>query len=269
MQASVDRAIDVLAAISDDIRVVIYFRPQYELFPSTYSTSVKGGNAEPARVPSPQDHFFNYDKMLGLWERAIGRDRIDVRLFVRSDFKGGNFIADFFSVMGMQVPGWASEPKLVNPRLSAAALEFLRIANGLNQAAASEDRFLDVGQLVVSLERIVGNNDPFVGDEILQAIDEAFQESNDLVAARYFPDRQGGLFARFVADGNATVSALTAEQAVTIGMQLWQIRTGRIDHLRSELKRLREEMPKLRAEMRRLRDEVKRLRPAGHGAGKV
>jgi hypothetical protein len=239
--------IATLRVISDDIRVVIYLRPQYELLPSAYSTGVKGGRTTVCRTPRAHDHFFNYDRLLSLWENALGdgaRERITVRLFNRREFKGGTFLADFFDVMGMPMPGWAATAKTLNPRLSAAALEFLRLVNLATETSPDnrkqERQAMDRHALVLALEHYPDDGGLVVAADMLRNTDQLFVESNKAVAARYFPQRAEPLFPPYKQpDGATDAAALTPEQSVEIALHLWQSRTDALAETRAELRRHR------------------------------
>jgi hypothetical protein len=253
-QASVDRLIAALREITDDIRVIIYLRPQYELVVSAYQTSVKGGRATACRAPQARDPFFNYDILLNLWENSLGADRIIVRLFNRAEFKDGAFLEDFFDVLSMKFPPWAANHKVLNTRLSAEAVAFLRIVNAAT--LTSRDRWraerlphaLDA--LALALERFPDAGGLPVAADTLCQTDEMFAESNKAVASRYFPQRTVPLFAPYKRpEGTGEPTCLTPERAVEIALYLWKTRT--------------ETLAETRAELRRLRDIVTRAAPKG------
>ena len=231
-QASVDRVVDAMRLLSDDVRVIVYLRPQYELFPSSYSTRVKGGDTAPCRPPRAGDQFYDYDKMLTLWEKAVGQDRMIVRLFSDQEFRGGDFLTDFFDTLDMAKPGWLGTVKTVNTRLGPEALEFLRITNSARPIAANGSDGQPVlaqrHELMQALVNIGDRGGPLVPVDMLVATDALFRESNNRVAARYFPGRTGGLFPPFKPPGTDALAGLSVERAVQIALHLWQSRTEKL-----------------------------------------
>jgi hypothetical protein len=218
---TVRRLIKGLREISRDIRVVVYLRPQYELILSAYSTAVKSGRAGHINFErSPDEHFYNYDKMLALWEEVLGAGKIIVRRFLPSAFAGGTLSADFFAAIGMAQPNGLAMPASLNRSLDANTLEYLRIANEVMPKFIDGTVNPNRATLVSALDRISTGPKYAAPAELLGQIDTLYADSNQAVAQRYFPGLER-LFPPFEPDGAAPTEPLTVAQAVQIGLALW------------------------------------------------
>ena len=227
--AQIERLVQGLSRITSDIRVVVYLRPQYELAPSWFSTSIKSGNTEPFNPPlSDGNYFYNYDKLLQNWERAVSRSNITVRLFAKESFVNANLVDDFFSALGRNPPETLTIPADKNKSLDAGTLEFLRIAN------KHVPWFVDGAQnsyrpaLLQDIEAISGGGGAVADPAMLGRMDALFRDSNRKVAQRYFPDRLD-LFPSFTPqqpEGGGD-GVLTAARAVEIAIELWRRRLDR------------------------------------------
>ena len=217
------RLVDGLRQICPDIRLVIYLRPQYELVLSAYSQAVKSGSAETMRVELDEDtRFCNYDIMLSLWEKVLGIENIQVRLFRREEFAEGSLIADFFRTIGMEVPEGLELPGTLNPSLDAYTLEFVRMANATKPRHDGVDTGSWLPQLMSALERISAGPKYIAASQELAELDRTFQASNEKVARRYFPERDGVLFQPFNEVDRPSSLPLTARKVVELTVALWQ-----------------------------------------------
>lgn len=233
---SVTKLIDSLRELADDVRVVVYLRPQYELMPSSYSTSIKAGATSVIRGPKGvKQHFYNYDKMLRIWENAVGRSNMRVRRFGKNYFKDGNLIADFFDAAGIEVPPRMKMDKVLNSALDAYTVEFLRLANPFIPPSAVDGGERERMPLIKALEVISERNMPIIPSHILTEMDSTFVDCNKAVAERYFPELGGVLFPPYAAPERHAVPELTVEKAVEIAVKLWQGRNEEIRKMRMRL----------------------------------
>ena len=222
---SVARLIGGLREIADEVRVVIYLRPQYQVYPSAYSTQIKGGSNRPGKPPvRANNRFYNYDLMLQLWEEAVGRENMVVRLFERARFVNGDLLDDFFSTVGFAIPPEFRRPaKSRNRSLDADTMEFLRLANGLRPDNANA---ADWHGLIRQLEEGSDREALAVPADILQRIERLYAESNSNVAKRYFPELERGLFEPLRPPVTDEPPGLTINKAIAIGLRLWLHRSG-------------------------------------------
>ena len=235
--ASTARLIDGLRELADEVRVLIYLRPQYELLPSSYSTTIKSGGTNVIRGPKTlKQHFYNYEKMLGVWEKSAGRANMIVRRFGRAYLKDGSLIADFFDAVGMDVPDGVVADRVLNPALDAYTVEFLRLANPLLPPAPVDGGERERLPFIKALEGISERNTPIIPADILREMDMIFRDCNKAVAERYFPELGGVLFPPFVEGADQAVPVLTIEKAVEIAVRLWQIKADELKKIRAKAK---------------------------------
>lgn len=121
---------DWMAQRFEDLEVVVYFRRQDFMAPSAYSTFVRSGGAAPWDLADLLSPYFD---LLGLFERwagVFGPDRILARPYIESMNRGDSLVTDFLTSIGLpRNLGWRNAAGNLNPRLSRAAVETLRIIN--------------------------------------------------------------------------------------------------------------------------------------------
>lgn len=122
----------------DDIRIVMYARPQDEMAVASHSTWVRDGRLKGFDVDAhiAHDNRYNYQRIALRWIRAFGSERVDLRLYPRS-----GLLADFMGTLGVPesaLTSW-SHPQPANVSLSSAELAFLLEIN------RSVPRWLDDG----------------------------------------------------------------------------------------------------------------------------
>jgi hypothetical protein len=236
--------IDGLRTVCPDIRVIVYLRPQHELVLSMYSTAVKGGRYTPLRIGrKDHTHYYNFDLMLSCWEAVVGIDNITVRLFQPEEFFGGTLIDDFFHTLGMATPAGLKMPDKINKSYDADTLQFARIGNEILPKSERKGSGMQGGFLHALAQVSTGPKFTAAGSELAE-LDESFRLSNARVARRYFPDRNGVLFAPFTGTETPDPPELTPERAVEIAIGLW--RNGRQKKARETLdktRRKRGELP--------------------------
>ena len=235
-QVQIERLVQGLREVATDIRVVVYLRPQYELAPSWFSTSIKSGNTEPFSPPlGDGNYFYNYDKLLRNWEAVVSPANMTVRLFSKQEFIKSNLIDDFLFALGINRPDGLTIPSDKNRSLDAETLEFLRLANRQVPWFVDGEQNAYRPALLQAIEAISGSSGPVADAGTLSKIDIAFKESNRRVASRYFPER-GDLFAPFASNRPETSSGnmLTATRAVEIAIELWKRQVGKLDRPRRQ-----------------------------------
>jgi hypothetical protein len=235
--ASTARLIDALRELADEVKVLIYLRPQYELLPSSYSTTIKSGGTNVIRGPKTvKQHFYNYEKMLEIWEKSAGRTNMIVRRFGRGYLKDGSLIADFFDAAGMAVPEGVEADRVLNPALDAYTVEFLRLANPFLPPAPVDGGERERLPFIKALEGMSDRGTPIIPADILHEMDMTFRDGNQAVAERYFPDLGGVLFPPFTESAGQTVPVLTVEKAVEIAVKLWQVKADELRKIRAKAK---------------------------------
>ena len=102
---------DMLADIRNrfaghELKVVVYLRRQDELYSSFFNQDVKGARqwAHNAYQFYQTHQLFqhDYDELLAVWSRGVGRENMIVRPYEPAQWVGGSIIEDFCSVTGIQ-----------------------------------------------------------------------------------------------------------------------------------------------------------------------
>ncbi len=88
-----------------ELKVVVYLRRQDQLYSSFFNQDVKGARqwAHNAYQFYQTHQIFqhDYDELLGIWSRGVGRENMLIRPYEAAQWAGGNIIEDFCSVTGI------------------------------------------------------------------------------------------------------------------------------------------------------------------------
>jgi len=149
--------------------------------------------------------------MLDTWERAVGRDRLAVRIFDKSAFKQGDIQADFRAAAGIPSDPRFTRPALRNEGLDAAAQSLLLALRDRLVANRERDRrrltarihrfFRGRGRrpwepvafprpLVAHLMRNRPGSGLMPSRSWAREIAAACAAENEIIRRRYFPDRE-------------------------------------------------------------------------------
>lgn len=179
-----------------DLHVCIYLRRQDDMIAASWSQSVKAGTLHRPLHKILKNMMLRSDHLNRItpWENALGRDRLIIRPYERSQFHQGDLIRDILlRALGMSdlPPGFVHDPAATaNARLSIAATEFKRLLNGL----LPDPQFLR--QFIAPLHDCPP--DP-KGAHMLGRADRAhviahFADSNARIARDYLDRPEGDLF---------------------------------------------------------------------------
>lgn len=183
---------DLLARWFSEIEIVVYLRDPFAMAVSLLSTALKAGGTG-ADVPPPDDPYVqqiaDYRRLLTMWGEVFGTAALTPRLFERDVLWGGDLLADFCAVLGVDPAGLAV-PGNQNASLGGRALAILQSANVAirRNAIADGDRLRH--RLVSTLERNLGGGQAFRGSAARRDQYAAFYaESNEWARSTWFPDR--------------------------------------------------------------------------------
>ncbi|SDK23882.1 hypothetical protein [Microbulbifer yueqingensis] len=114
-----------------DINVIIYFRRQDQFLESWFAQIVKAGALDAdisgLRSQLVQAKIFDYFYHAEKWGSLIGKDKVHVRPYERSQFYGGNIFSDFLNVLGLSFdPDFEQVQRDPNPSLSREQVCFAR-----------------------------------------------------------------------------------------------------------------------------------------------
>jgi hypothetical protein len=86
----------LLLQYTDNLEIIMFVRPQSQLYASLYSTGLKGGNYKPFRLPEKIPYFLNYYEIYLNWV-----NNLDVQKFIVKDFNGaisnGGLVNEFLA----------------------------------------------------------------------------------------------------------------------------------------------------------------------------
>jgi len=168
------------------VRIVIYIREQLDWLASFYQQAVK------ARLVTAQIDAFaegydpDYLAVLAPWEKAFGRDNLVVRVYDRDRLVGGDVVADFLSVVGLDAAAVPSVSDDANPSIGGALLEAKRRVNGLGieEAALRAATYAPLRRLVIDHPEYRAK--PAVPPAFAERFRARYAASNIAVAERYF-----------------------------------------------------------------------------------
>lgn len=93
----------VLTSLFDKLEVICYFREQYDMVVSVYSTLLKADNFSElddfVEQAKPENYYYNFLKIADNWSDVFGRNNCNFRLYDRDKFVGNDIRLDFLSAM--------------------------------------------------------------------------------------------------------------------------------------------------------------------------
>jgi hypothetical protein len=195
LREEIRRLRNMLLSVCEDIRVVLYLRPQHQVAVSAYGTLLKEGAAGRAVLPSlpPADDkfasnhvmlYYDYDSLVSRWEVVFGRDKLDVRLFPQ------DLVNDFFARLPLETSQFTPLVRRQNVGLDAIAEQTLA---ALNRSLAMRGGALNEktrGWLIAALEEARPGHGALPSRSEAQAFQERFEESNERLRRRRFPERE-------------------------------------------------------------------------------
>lgn len=176
-----------------EVEVLLYIRKPINAAASLWSTLIKGGNSI-SEFPLPNNWRIqkncNYREIIERWQEVFG-DAVKVRLFQKNSFRDGDLIKDFCNACGIQDDADFEFPPFANETLSAEAI---RILGRLNKDIPTQ-KGSKINPLRGNLNRFIikhFSNFPkcMPTKEMTEAYAAYYQESNEWVRARFFPDRK-------------------------------------------------------------------------------
>ncbi|KAA9005089.1 hypothetical protein [Histidinibacterium aquaticum] len=112
----------------DEVEYIIYLRPQDSWMLSSYSQNLKNGGTDTMAEHLARFEPPDYDAFVRRLESVVGPERLQVRLFDRARFEGGDFLTDFShaaDLEGLTV----SEEERRNEKLTAVEAARMRRVN--------------------------------------------------------------------------------------------------------------------------------------------
>jgi len=190
--ADVKRLRDFLAPYAERFQIVAYLRRQDRLCTSLYSTELKIGGTEPFAFPQDADAtaIYRYDEILGWWEEVFGSDAMTVRLYDRKALIGGDILDDYCAAVGLDRTLLSAPGTRSNPSINAGAFAFLRRFNARFHRMKGRRLNPMRGDILRYVEGpMAGKAQGFFDPQEAAAFLAKFDQGNETVRARYFPDQ--------------------------------------------------------------------------------
>jgi len=181
-----------LRSIFDEVRYVVYYRPQDEFMLSTYSERIRRGELVSFETHFEQrvDNMDLYHKT-NLWAKIAGRENLTVRLLDRGVMKNGDLLDDFCDVAGLdRAP--LQTPARMNVSLSAEEIKlYLKIGKRFPARLQSGARNPLFFGLMLPLKRLLPKPGTRIRLSDAQRARIAAQtaDTNERMRAEYFPDQ--------------------------------------------------------------------------------
>lgn len=195
-----DRLRDFLLSLAERIEIVVYLRPQHEMAVSLFTTALRNGSIKPSILPDLNsisaagakriDAYYNYDGLVTRWESAFGAEAVDARIYDR------DIIRSFLARLPPGPTTRLDSSGLINPssrhntRLPASAQRvFLAINRYLGKPDSEDASRLRGRMYKVLLEGEPGDAGLLPARQAAETFQAHFEESNERLRARRFPDR--------------------------------------------------------------------------------
>ncbi len=129
--SEVERLYDLLNPLFDEIKVLVYLRPQDEMAVSLYSTAMKVGYTHKTIIPVDDiDYdYYDYERLLDRWSDVFGEASLIPRVYERYRLEGEDVVQDFCEVCTLRGI-WSPDVVITENRsLNPLGQEFLRVFN--------------------------------------------------------------------------------------------------------------------------------------------
>ncbi|MDB5555006.1 MAG: uncharacterized protein JWL86_4990 [Rhizobium sp.] len=132
----IHRNLDWLAPLKEiyDIDAIVYLRRQDHWLMSWYNQHIKWPFSRKHSEMTPQEflgcldefHWLDFARMLALWEQALGRDKVTVRVIEKGQVEDA--IGDFLGYAGIDAKALKFDASAQNDSLPTETLEYVRRA---------------------------------------------------------------------------------------------------------------------------------------------
>ena len=206
-----------LVSVFDKVKIVCYFRDQFDVAVSLYSTALKTDSFTDIESfvdqAKPDNYYYNYLRIADNWSEVFGKENCSFRIYDRAKFIRNDIRLDLLSLLGLDIDSLELEMTIEasNESLSLLQSAVFKVINrkipywatdklgaNLNNAAAKEN-VLAVDSL--KLGKITSTK----GD----LIRERFIESNRIFFEKYFMPEE-----KFPISSSETEHIITCDQAM-------------------------------------------------------
>jgi len=188
----IHRNLDWLAPLKEiyDIDAIIYLRRQDHWLMSWYNQHVKWPFSRKHSVMTPREflecldefHWLDFECMLGLWERALGREKVAVRIIEKGQVEDA--IGDFLGHAGIDRNALKFDASAQNDSLPTETLEYVRRAGMYD--IANPERVAIIGFLQEVAKSAGCKARTLYTAAERQGVLDRFEASNRAVAQHWF-----------------------------------------------------------------------------------
>ncbi|MGE0233281.1 MAG: hypothetical protein AB7S46_15995 [Flavobacteriaceae bacterium] len=91
----------------DGVKIICYFRNQFDVAVSAYSTSIKTGLSSDLNAfldkADINSYYYNYLKIANVWSGAFGKENCEFRIYDRNAFKYNDIRKDFIDAIDSNI----------------------------------------------------------------------------------------------------------------------------------------------------------------------
>lgn len=181
-----------LGGFFDEVTYLLYLRRQEDLLLSRYSETMRRGKHLDFEEFLELNCEENYNDTVRRWCKAVGQDRLNVRLLERDIMKDGDLVEDFAHALGTTAEGLSQPPRANEAFSSAAALIFRTVNAKLSHydtpTSATKSKWV---QTLERNLREMGRDLPALAmsPDQVKRIRKLNRKTNAVICKRFFPDR--------------------------------------------------------------------------------
>jgi len=184
----------LLAPFTQSFEIICYIREQSQLVDSRYTTAIKSGRDKPIDVSvaacTPDNRYYNYSKLFNEWGSVFSEDALKVSLYDKDSFQNSSLIDDFIACIDPALNAFDFQmPDRENQSFSRDGKALARTVNYFfpKETHKRNNRFRKKAFAIIN-ESFTGKDSQITVSTYV-AIKALFQESNEEVRQRFFPDR--------------------------------------------------------------------------------
>ncbi len=192
---------DYLSPLFSKITVIIYLRRQESHYSSMYAQNLRMGSLyEPdlSTVKVGYNQDYDYYKLVMRWANVFGEDNVKPRVFERTATNNFDALTDFLDICGVKLEINPETEKRTRNRSQTVLGQKVLTKTGLLLDQKNEGKPRDGflwNRISESVTRVLQGKGWLPTQEEAMAFQARFEESNEKVRARWFPDRES-LFSR-------------------------------------------------------------------------
>lgn len=186
-RSEVERLAALLRRFGAVDRVVLYLRPQSDLWISHYVNGIKRGRAKAPMLFSMLANLrqLDYRRTVSLWADVFGREALRVRLLDPSAFAGGGLHDDFAAAAALPAAALPVRPRVQNEGLGAEAVALLQRLNR-GRGSAADTMSTEDHARVAAMRAVGGGPKLGVPSYLRSLIRVRFERGNAAVAKDFF-----------------------------------------------------------------------------------